>query len=404
MKKVLLLLLCCLAALAGSAYNDHRGFNLDSLERVVARWTPDAVDKASEEELIQLNLAYRDLMRGYSTLNGPQCAHYARKALSISRSRNWSEATADAARYLGQCFWAQEQYDSALVYFQEALAATDRMAGGATSPTHPEGYKAIDIDDARSALYGAIGNLYNTMEDIPRAMEYYARAGAIFDQYGWNESNSVLYYNIGETWLETGDLDASLAAYKKALRFGEVAGDSLLVAGARQGLGHLYLEKGRTGKALRYLREADEYYSAHEQELPGARKDNFKYTSLALRKQRQQLIGLLIGLIVLFLLSAGLVFLGRKLRTSRKERAEAAAVLEETLKDLQQAPSGVPVTSPREQEILTLLAKGFTTPQIAEAVHLSPETIKWYRKKLLVKFDVANTAELVLAAGKAGLI
>lgn len=70
-----------------------------------------------------------------------------------------------------------------------------------------------------------------------------------------------------------------------------------------------------------------------------------------------------------------------------------------------------PVTPPadlkltdREMDILNLLAKAYTSKQIAEALFLSPETINWYRKKLLVKFDVANTPELVLKAKEIGLI
>ncbi len=81
-----------------AGYNDHRGHNLDSLERVVARWTPDAVDKASDEELVKLNRAYRDLMLGYNVLNGEKSLFYARKALSISRPRGWYAADSDAYR------------------------------------------------------------------------------------------------------------------------------------------------------------------------------------------------------------------------------------------------------------------------------------------------------------------
>ena len=62
---ILPLMLLAFAALPASAYTDHRGHNLDSLERVVARWTPDAVDAASPDELADLNRAYRDLMLGY---------------------------------------------------------------------------------------------------------------------------------------------------------------------------------------------------------------------------------------------------------------------------------------------------------------------------------------------------
>ena len=50
------------------------------------------------------------------------------------------------------------------------------------------------------------------------------------------------------------------------------------------------------------------------------------------------------------------------------------------------------------------MAKGYTTQQIADALHLSYETIRWYRKKLLVKFDVSNAAELISLAKEYGLV
>ena len=68
------------------------------------------------------------------------------------------------------------------------------------------------------------------------------------------------------------------------------------------------------------------------------------------------------------------------------------------------ASSDSPQLSDREKEILSLLAKGYTAPQIAEALSLSPETIRWYRKKLLVKFDVANTPELIFQAREKGVL
>ena len=37
---ILPFVLLALTAIPGNAYTDHRGHNLDSLERVVARWTP----------------------------------------------------------------------------------------------------------------------------------------------------------------------------------------------------------------------------------------------------------------------------------------------------------------------------------------------------------------------------
>ena len=398
----IILLLTVLSCIHVFAYNDHRGHNLDSLEREVARWTPDAIDRASDAELLRLNRACRDLMLGYSALNGEKCVFYARKALSISEPSGWEEANADACRYIGQCFWAAEQYDSSMVYYRKALSAVESMAGGATSPSNPGGYSEKEVDDTRAALYGAIGNLYNMMDSIPQAMEWYGKAGAIFDKYGWNQSNAILYYNIGETWVEQGSLRKAAQAYQKALGYAQ--GDSLMVAMAQKGLGRVYMEEGKTWKALRYLHQADAYFSAHDKEELTFTKENYEYMSAALIRQRKMLLMMIAGLIFMIALSAGVIVLVRMLRRSRKEQAETAAVMEETLQEIRPASAGDIQLSAREKEILDLLTKGYTTPQIAEGLGLSPETVKWYRKKLLVKFDVANTAELTSTAKDLGLI
>ncbi|MBP3202349.1 MAG: tetratricopeptide repeat protein [Bacteroidales bacterium] len=401
-KTAILFLLTGLACIQVFAYNDHRGHNLDSLERAVACWTPDAIDRASSEDLVELNRSYRDLMLGYSALNGEKCVFYARKALSISEPRGWEEANADACRYLGQCFWAAEQYDSSMVYYRRALSAVERMEAGAVSPTNHDGYSEKEVDDTRAALYGAIGNLYNMMDSIPQAMDWYGKAGAIFDKYGWNQSNAILYYNIGETWVEQGEHRKATQAYEKALVYAD--GDSLIVAMSQKGLGRVYMEDGKTGKALRYLHAADDYFSAHDKEELTFTKENYEYMAMTLTRQRKMLLVLIAGLVLLIALSTGVLILRQKFLRSRKVQAETAAVMEETLQEIKPASAEDIQLSAREREILDLLTKGYTTPQIAEGLGLSPETIKWYRKKLLVKFDVANTAELTSTAKDQGLI
>lgn len=398
------ILLTALLQAPAFGYNDHRGHNLDSLEREVGRWTPQAIDEASGEQLLELNRACRDLMLGYSSINGEKCLFYARKALSISLRQDWVYASSDAYRYIGQHYFGQNQLDSALFYYRKSMECVQRMAAGATSATNPAGYSEKEIDDQLSVLYGSIGNVYNMMDSIPRAMDWYEKAGAIFEKYGWRESSSVLYYNIGETWVEEGDPGKAIAAYEKALQYGQ--GDSLMVANAQKGLGRAYLELGENQKAIQYLQEAEKYYSAHEREELLFVKENYEYMSAALMAQRRQIILMAGGAVLILLLVVGILLLGKKLRRSRKEQAEVSAVLEETLLEMPHpAPSeAAPQLSAREMEILDLLTKGYTTPQIAEALGLSPETIKWYRKKLLVKFDVSNTAELVSRANGMNLL
>ena len=406
MRKIgIILLLTVLSGMQGFAYNDHRGHNLDSLERAVARWTPDAVDKASDEELVKLNRAYRDLMLGYNVLNGEKSLFYARKALSISRPRGWYAADSDAYRYIGQIYYGREQYDSARVYYLASLAAVDAMAAGATSPTNQEGYTEREIDDYYSALYGSIGNLYNMMDSIPQAMDYYEKAGVIFEKYGWNESNSVLHYNMGETWMDEGDLKKARTEYDKAMAFADASGDSLMIVDVWKGYGRLYMEKGQTRKSLSYLRKADAYYAAHPDFAPNFRTENLDVMKEVLSRQKLQLGRITGVLVALVLAAAGLVFSRRKKASDKADEtapAAVSAVLEETIREIGQPASSetLPQVSEREKEILDLLTKGYTTPQIADCLGLSPETVKWYRKKLLVKFDVSNTAELISQVNK----
>ena len=389
-RSLLLLLIAVLSMPRTSAYNDHRGHNLDSLERAVAQWTPDAIDKASLEDLLNLNRAYRNLMLGYNVMNGDKCIFYARKALSISHPRKWYAADADAYRYIGQTFYGREQYDSARVYYMASLAATDAMAEGATSPTDTAGYSQNMIDDYYSALYGSIGNLYNMMDSIPQAMDYYEKAGAIFEKYGWNESNSILHYNMGETWVDEGEMDKAKSEYDKAMAFAEASGDSLMIVDVWKGYGRLYAEQGKTWKSLPFLRKADAYYAAHPDYAPGFRTENLNYMQTVLSLQKRQLGRLAGALAALLLIVLGIIFSRRK---KHPVSSDKVAVLD-----------NAPELSDREKEILDLLSKGYTTGQIAEALSLSGETIRWYRKKLLVKFDVSNSPELISRAKEAGLI
>lgn len=55
----------------------------------------------------------------------------------------------------------------------------------------------------------------------------------------------------------------------------------------------------------------------------------------------------------------------------------------------------VPIITRREKEILTLIAEGFTNPEIAEKLFVSSSTIDSHRKNLLAKLNVKNTASLV---------
>jgi DNA-binding NarL/FixJ family response regulator len=66
--------------------------------------------------------------------------------------------------------------------------------------------------------------------------------------------------------------------------------------------------------------------------------------------------------------------------------------------------NALPELSPREKEILELIAEGYTNPQIAEKIFLSPFTVDSHRKNLLAKLNVKNTACLIRLAVERKLI
>ena len=77
----------------------------------------------------------------------------------------------------------------------------------------------------------------------------------------------------------------------------------------------------------------------------------------------------------------------------------------EALKEYQKSEkSQLPELSPREKEILGLIAEGFTNPQIAEKIFLSSFTVDSHRKNLLAKLNVKNTASLIKYSYENGLL
>jgi DNA-binding CsgD family transcriptional regulator len=60
--------------------------------------------------------------------------------------------------------------------------------------------------------------------------------------------------------------------------------------------------------------------------------------------------------------------------------------------------------SPREQEVLELVAEGYSNAMIATRLHLSENTIKTYVENLLSRLNARNRAEAVAAASRQNLI
>jgi DNA-binding CsgD family transcriptional regulator len=71
----------------------------------------------------------------------------------------------------------------------------------------------------------------------------------------------------------------------------------------------------------------------------------------------------------------------------------------------QHAPEQAPMSlSPRETEILLLIAGGDSSKEIAAKLHIGVGTVETHRASLLSKLKVRNVASLVAYAFRSGLI
>jgi len=60
--------------------------------------------------------------------------------------------------------------------------------------------------------------------------------------------------------------------------------------------------------------------------------------------------------------------------------------------------------TPRELQVLQLLARGLTNTEMADRLHLSPATVKTHVARILFKLDVRDRAHAIIVAYETGLV
>jgi two-component system, NarL family, response regulator NreC len=83
---------------------------------------------------------------------------------------------------------------------------------------------------------------------------------------------------------------------------------------------------------------------------------------------------------------------------SRNSRDADRAALDE-----HRAVTSVEILTPREREILGLLALGLTNNEIAKKLYLSVRTVETHRANLQTKLRISRRSGLVAFAGEQGL-
>ena len=249
---IILILLCSHVGLQqAAAYNDYRNARVDSLEAALRSKNPPKGD--------DLLRAYDELMRGYLPFDSIKALDYGRKAMALSYERNGLNVRQNVLRRFAQLHYGRDEFDEAIRIYQQALAVIDTMAT-------LKRYTEKDIDDARSVIYGNLGNAYNMQDKHHLAIHYYQLALPIFEKYNWLESQAILYYNIGELYHTMSNEGEALRNYLLGLEKGEASGDSMMMAMPRKGLTRIYIQQGDYAKARETAQKCYAYYQAHRDE------------------------------------------------------------------------------------------------------------------------------------------
>lgn len=91
------------------------------------------------------------------------------------------------------------------------------------------------------------------------------------------------------------------------------------------------------------------------------------------------------------IVASGRSYLGPEIKRAIAERARTAE------------PTHVSLT-PREMDVLRLMATAATYREIGEQLHISEETVRSHAKSILAKLDQPNRTQSVIAAIRSGLI
>ncbi|MBN1932957.1 MAG: response regulator transcription factor [Desulfobacterales bacterium] len=104
------------------------------------------------------------------------------------------------------------------------------------------------------------------------------------------------------------------------------------------------------------------------------------------------------------LLSLETVAKGEYFLDSSVSQQVVKSLMEMPLQEAKISDSDYGSLTPREQEIMRLLAEGYPTKEIADKLFISPKTVENHRANIMKKLGLHSTMELVRYAVKLGLI
>jgi predicted ATPase/DNA-binding CsgD family transcriptional regulator len=272
--------------------------------------------------------------------------HY-QASYAIREGFNDPEGMAVALNHLGKMAWLQEDYQAAEKLYQQSLAI----------------YHDISDQGGLATSLNGLGNTACGLGDYQTAQQHFQQALQITAEIQFVPLTLTILSGIGELWWHIGQPERSVELL--ALVLHHPASGRETQARAQQCLIHYEAELS-----------ADEFVSAIRR---GTSSD----------------------------LETVVTTVQVELATPIEAEALPAPQRGESkVKD--SSPPGSPALveplTPREFEVLRLMADGLTNQQIAEALIISVGTVKWYTGQIYSKLNVGNRTQAVARARELNLL
>jgi signal transduction histidine kinase len=165
---------------------------------------------------------------------------YAKQAQVISEKISYIHGMANAYSNLGYCYLLENNYDSALFYFNKGIVKT-------TNTNH----KSINSEllNRKAAVFYYTGITDSSLWYFKKALNQYEAL---------KDSNAVIksLNNIGAISLRTGDMDGAIVCFFKCLSYDEKQKNKMAIAMDCNNIGIILTDKKDYTSALSYLQKA----------------------------------------------------------------------------------------------------------------------------------------------------
>ncbi len=226
----LLVLGCCLLANTSLVAQPDRGALLE-LQTELNKNTSDT-------GRIRILCDMTDLVIDTQT---EKALEYAREALKIAQIGSANDLKAKVFRKLGNCFYYQYQFDSAVFYYNQALGL----------------YKQASDKNGIAIIEMNLGLIFHIQSQYADAIIHYTSSLELLSQLNDKSGMADCYNNIGVVYYAQGNFEKSLESYFSSLKLSEELGNKALEATLLANIGGIYEAQSKHDKALEFYRKGN---------------------------------------------------------------------------------------------------------------------------------------------------